>query len=366
MKVLQAVHHFHPCVGGMERVVLDSCRALMKAGHPCKVVCLNKCAKAEACLPPTENVQGIEVLRMPFFDLNYYKVAPRILEAAKGVDVVHVHGLGFFSDWFLLTKFLHRKPVVVSTHGGIFHTRKLGLLKAFYFQVVQRLLLGFADAVLAVSKSDLETFRQVCPRTVLVENAIDAGKFSNVLPGSKTNLLFVGRIARNKRIDRLLEMVWLLKNDVPGLKLFIVGDDFDGLTPALEAKARELNIAKNVEFCGSATDRELKAYFAKCGLFVSASEYEGFGLSVLEAMSAGLVPVVQQNEAFRHTVRPGANGFLVDYGKAELAAEQLHEILDLPAKRLAALGLEARETAKGYDWGKRVKELEAVYRQVCP
>ena len=363
MKVLHAVHHFAPCVGGLERVALDSCLALKARGHDCRVVCLDKCSKAETVLPAKENVQGIEVQRVPFFDLNYYKVAPRILEAAEGVDLIHVHGIGFFSDWFLLTKFLHRKPVVVSTHGGVFHTRNLGLAKGLYFQVVQRLLLGLADAVLAVSKNDLALFQGICPKTVLLENAIDADKFSKVIPGAKTNWLFVGRLAGNKRLDRLIETVWHLKNDVPGLKLFLVGDDFGGLTPRLQALARQLSVQRNVEFCGPASDRELKAYFAKCGLFVSASEYEGFGLSVLEAMSAGLVPAVQKNEAFRHVVRHGENGFLLDYSKPELAAEELHEILKLPAKKLAETGKAARAAAQGFDWGQRVKELEAVYQQ---
>ncbi len=369
MKVLHATHHFAPCLGGVERVVLDSCRALMKEGHKCKVVCLNQCAKAAACLPATEKIEGVEVRRVPFFDLAYYKVAPRILEAARepDLDLVHVHGLGFFSDWLLLTKWLHGKPVVVSTHGGVFHTRKLAGLKWLYFQVVQRLLLRLADAVIAVSKNDFELFKGIGPagKTVLVENAIDAEKFSKVIPGSKTNLLYVGRLAKNKRIDKLLETVWLLKNDVPGLKLFIVGADFDGLTPALEAKARELNLQRNVEFCGPATDKELKGYFAKCGLFVSASAYEGFGLSPLEAMSAGLIPAVQPNAAFKNLVKPGKNGFLVDFGKPELAAAEIEEILKLPAKRLGELGKEARKTAHKYDWSKRVKELVAVYHQAA-
>ncbi len=367
MKVLQATHHFSPCVGGVERVVLDSCLALKKEGHACRVVCLDQCAKSTVCLPTRENVQGVEVRRVPFFDLGYYKVAPRVLAAAEGVDLVHVHGLGFFSDWFLLTKFFHRKPVVVSTHGGIFHTQKLGALKWVYFHLVQRFLLGFADAVLAVSRSDFEAFKGICPagKLALVENAIDAGKYAKVLPGSKTNWLFVGRVARNKRLDRLIETVWHLKNDVPGLKLFVVGEDFDGLTPALQKKARELNVDRNVEFCGGASDQELKAFFAKCGVFVSASEYEGFGLSLLEAMSAGLVPAVQPNEAFKHAVEAGKNGFLVDYAKPELAAAELEEILKTPAKKLAEIGKRARATAAGHDWGKRVKELAAVYERAA-
>src|SRR3989344_3573554 len=162
MKVLHVTNHFHPCIGGVETFVKDLCLNLGKNGIYCEVLCLDKCPNAGQELPHKGDFGGIKVTRTAFFDFKYYKPSPsvfKMLSMAKNFDAIHVHGLGFFSDFFLATKFMHKKPVVVSTHGGIWHTKMAMPLKNIYFGFLQRFFfLSRAEAIIADSNNDFEIF----------------------------------------------------------------------------------------------------------------------------------------------------------------------------------------------------------------
>jgi alpha-1,3-mannosyltransferase len=95
--------------------------------------------------------------------------------------------------------------------------------------------------------------------------------------------------------------------------------------------------------------------------FVSAATYEGFGLAVLEAMAAGLVPVVNDIEAFRDVIDDGRNGFLVDYADHAGAARVLVDVLSLLPDRKIQLSEQAQARASEFDWVKALPKFEKVY-----
>ena len=369
MRILQVCHHFHPCIGGMEKYVEDLCTHLVNRGHVSDVVCLNTCAKSRERLPSGEVYQEagirkrIKITRLPYLDLFFYKVAPGVLRRLEGYDVVHVHGMGFFSDFLALTGFFHRKPLILSTHGGIFHTRRLAWLKKAYFGLWGRLVLRRFRRVIAISKSDEALFSKIC-RVTYVPVGINVGEFSWAGEGGvekeENSLLFVGRISRNKRIDRMIETVYFLKEKVPGVRLYVLGEDWEGLLRDLKKTVRDRGLEENVFFEGAVEDREkLVSHYRRSQVFVSASEYEGFGISVLEAMAAGTTVAVSDIPAFRNFIRPGENGFLLDYSRPREAAERLASLLSRDMPRVRA---EARRTAEEYDWSRVAEKIEKIYR----
>ena len=121
MRVLHVTTRFHPCRGGVERHVEDLA-ALQNKTMRADVLCLDRCEDDGPRLPARSTVGKVNVFRVPYTDLRYYKIAPRILRYVKNYDVLHVHRMGFFLDFLCLTKSLHKKRLVFTTHGGIFHT----------------------------------------------------------------------------------------------------------------------------------------------------------------------------------------------------------------------------------------------------
>ncbi len=361
MKILHVTNHVYPCIGGIERYVEELCLDLIERGHECEVVCLDRCSNKREKLPEFEEYKGIRIHRIPFLDLRIYKLAPRILKFTRDCDVIHIHGLGFFSDFLTLTSFFHRKPLLLSTVGGVFHTPAHSSLKHFYFNVWCRLVLRKISAVLAVSKNDEKIFSKVVDRITYVPIGI---KFKNFIPGERgeaNTLLYVGRISKNKRIDNLINMIYFLEKRVPEITLRIVGEDWEGIKNGLEKMIEELGLKENVIFVGRVDNERLLEYYSRAKIFLSASEFESFGLTALEAMASGMTVVLNDIPAFREFVKDGENGFILDFSNSEEAAIKVANILDTD---LSDIRITARETAKEYDWRTVGEKIMDVYIKV--
>jgi glycosyltransferase involved in cell wall biosynthesis len=137
-------------------------------------------------------------------------------------------------------------------------------------------------------------------------------------------VLFVGRLAGNKRADLLVEALALVRPQVPDAALLLVGDQagnpaFAEVADRLRTRADALGIGEAVRFAGSVED--VPAYYRVASVYASASLHEGFGVPLVEAMASGL-PVVASRAASHPWVLGGA-GLLASPGDASALAEQL-------------------------------------------
>lgn len=366
MKILQVVRQYLPGTGGMETYVANLCRQLRDRGHQTDVATLDRLFKSGEPLPAYEEIDGTRVIRLPFSGTARYFVAPRLLQLLPRYDLVHVHGVDFFAELLGSLRKMHNVPVVLSTHGGFFHTPWLLPLKKAWFQTVTRLSLRGIDRVIASSPQDRELFKRICDDVSLVENGIDFATFSAVnKEGDGETLLFIGRLSKNKRVDRLIRATVALRRERPRAKLVIVGPDWEGLQDELVQLAAGLGQGEAVNFTGTLPEPEMLKRLAEARLFVSASEYEAFGLSAVEAMASGTVPVLNRITAFNDMIRDGENGFLTDFADPETAAKVLEAALGLPEEELREIGGRARQTAARHDWRKVAGYIEAVYEEAA-
>ena len=162
MNIMHVVRQFHPAVGGLESVVQELALAQVAAGHRVRVITLNRLFKAmqAGVLPARDVIGGVEVIRVPFFGSPRYPIAPSAIKFIHDADIVHVHAIDFFFDYLAWSKPLHRKKLVISTHGGFFHTPYAARFKWLYFLTITRMSLAWYNGVAAVSVSDHELFGQ--------------------------------------------------------------------------------------------------------------------------------------------------------------------------------------------------------------
>lgn len=361
MRILQVYNHFHPCKGGVEKYIEDLCLHLIRLGHTSDVCCLNTCVNSREKLKSHEKYKGINIYRIPYKDLKYYKIAPKVLKIVKDYDVIHIHGLGFFLDYLTTMKSFHKKPIILSTHGGIFHTKKIMPLKKFYFNVWSKSKLKGVDKIIAVSKNDEKLFSKISKNVVFIPDGINFETYSKIKRApEKDTFLFIGRLSPNKRIDRLIEMIDILKDKIPDVKLYVVGQDWKGHKKILERMVKGKKLSKNVIFTGEVSEKEKLNYLKKSEFFVSASEYEGFGISVLEAMATGLPVILNDIESFRNFVRNGENGFIMDYSEKK---ETKNIIFKIKKKNnFSQISNNAKKEAKKYDWFNLVIDIENLYK----
>ncbi len=360
MKVLHVTNQFWPSVGGIEKFTMDLCLKTRPLGVQSRVLCLNKGKNDSISLPELDEISGIRIRRLPFLNLHYYKPALLPKEELDWADVVHVHGVSALSDFLVLTKHRHRKPIVLSTHGGLFHTKSLTALKKMYFFGWQKILLKGVDLVVADSPNDFELFKPVAPAMVLIENGVDFSALTKKTKKKPKRFLYVGRLSKNKQVDLLLKTFGELKKLGRDFELRLVGPDFENLSEELKRLAEELNIKKQVVFLGEISDKQLAAEFLSARFFVSASRYEAFGISTIEAMAAGCVPIVSDIPSFRHFISDGKDGFLVDFTDCKKTAVRINQIV----KKKADFSSKARKSAKRFSWKQKAKEWQKAYQSV--
>ena len=179
-----------------------------------------------------------------------------------------------------------------------------------------------------------------------------------VFGDGRTNILFVGRIIPNKRIEDLIRVFAFYQRTFdPSSRLLLVGD-YWGYEPYhlfLEAVGRELG-AQDVVFTGQAEDDELRAYYGVGTVYASLSEHEGFCVPLLEAMACGLPVVAYDAGAVAETL-DGAGVLLKDKRPHEIAG-LLRRIVRDPAVRLPILAGQQRrlEAVRATDAGARLLE----------
>jgi glycosyltransferase involved in cell wall biosynthesis len=171
-------------------------------------------------------------------------------------------------------------------------------------------------------------------------------------------VLFVGRLVKEKGLDRLLR-VWAA---VPGherMLLLIVGDG--PLREDLESQAKKLQLLSSVRFLGHQTDVS-KFYFI-ADLFVLPSKTEGMSNSLLEAMAAGLPVVASNVGGNKDVIRDQQSGFLVDWEDTTLCAETLLTLLsDMELRQ--RIGNAARRQVSAFAMSNVAQRYHGLYQAV--
>jgi alpha-1,3-mannosyltransferase len=369
MYIVHVVRQFYPAVGGFEGVVRELAKAQVVAGHRVRIITLNRLLNAAQRqeLPARDMVDGAEVVRIPFAGSQRYPLAPSALKFIRDADIVHVHAIDFFCDYLAWTKPLHRRKLVISTHGGFFHTSFAARLKRLYFSTITRMSLTWYDGVTAVSAADFKLFSKIRKHDIVcVENGVNAGKYagaSSAVPAKC--ILALGRLSGNKRLDRLISFVAALRRRDARWKLTIAGRCWDVEAHHLAALAETLRIRDAVEIVADPDEGEIRRLMSSCSVIASASEYEGFGVAAVEGMSAGLFPLLSDIPTFRLLLGRAGLGMLVDFSDPEAAADEF--IAKWREIEADYHGYQAKltEVASAYAWPRVSETYAKIYDSIC-
>jgi alpha-1,3-mannosyltransferase len=351
VKVVHIVRQFSPSVGGLEDTVLSLTRAQRdRLNIDASVLTLDRLFTAPDVLPADDVIHGVPVHRLPWSGSSRYPLAPSVLRHLQGADLVHVHAIDFFFDFLALTRPLHGRRLVATTHGGFFHTGAFKRAKKLWFQTLTRASIMAYDRIIACSQSDADMFRTSAgQRLVLIENGINQAKFQDVASHTpRKTILSFGRFASHKRTDALLSVFKHLVALDPAWRLIIAGREADQKASELVDMARQFDIAEAVRFVFEPSDAELRNLMRESSFFASLSSYEGFGLAAVEAMSAGLVPILSGIPAFTRLV--------------SAAGASASTIRPAPAAAAAAIaGLPVGDAELQGEWRRRVMAVAARY-----
>ncbi|HEY6237911.1 MAG TPA: glycosyltransferase family 4 protein, partial [Thermoplasmata archaeon] len=176
-------------------------------------------------------------------------------------------------------------------------------------------------------------------------------------------VLFVGRLASNKGLLPLVEAFRGLARHDATATLVVIGEDA-GIRSEVERAVAAAGLEPRVRLTGYISDpRVLVSAFREARLFVLPSEYESFGLVLLEALAQGTPVIAARVGGIPEFVPEGKAGVLVPPGEAAALGEALLSLWD-DAPRRQRLGAFGRsEVVPFYTWDRVVDRLLEVYRE---
>ncbi|MEM2102780.1 MAG: glycosyltransferase family 4 protein [Candidatus Bathyarchaeia archaeon] len=281
-----------------------------------------------------------------------------------------------------------RRPLCVITHhidlpsenvqptfGNAFHTyRGIGysmftsLMKssAFFATVT---LLKKADACITVSNFTAKTLIRLGIKREKISvsgNAVDTRLATqlNLYENKQFDAVFVGRIAKEKGIFDLLQ-VWLevlRKNN--SARLLMIGSGPE--TQKVKDFVKNSALQNNVIVCGCVDDERLYCLMKASRVFVFPSRFEGWGLSVAEAMVCGLPVVCYDIPALREVFGRCESVFLVPVGDVKRFSDAVLRILNKPKKEYERLAKISRNYVSRFSWDTvAMEDLRAIKNIAC-
>jgi glycosyltransferase involved in cell wall biosynthesis len=267
------------------------------------------------------------------------------------LDVDHMPYFPLFAARIICT--LRRKRLIATWHevwGNSYWKSYLGRL-ALISTVTERLAARMPNEIVAVShQTSVRLAGQlgVTAPVHTIELGVDLDTIAAQQESElRADILFAGRLLANKNVDVLLEAVASMKERFPGLCCRIVGEGPE--RSRLESLRTDLGLAENVIFHDFFPGSTIYGVMKSAKVFALPSEREGFGIVALEANACGL-PVVtadHPDNATRHLIAEGENGFLADVNAASLA-----QALSIAMNRAASMDPRASAQRRGYlrDW----------------
>lgn len=372
---------YPPYINGVSTSVLMLKQGLEKLGHKVYVVTVNS---ESFSYKKDENVlmiPGIPTGILDFRLTGLYPIKAQRIIKGWNLDIIHTHtefGVGSFAR--LIAK-QYNIPLVHTYHT--MYEEYIYYLTKGYFdgaskRLVEYLTLFLCDKtveeLIVPTKKTHDLFKEkykVSRDVHIIPTGIDVTRFYKenvddkkvnylkkellIKPGDFT-ILYVGRIAKEKSIDFLINNLKEIIKKVPKAKMIIVGDGPD--MKYLTELAYENKLSKYITFTGKVPWDKVPEYYQLADAFVTASTTETQGLTVIEAMAASKPVVAINDESFRTVITDGKDGILFEtekeYQDAILRIAKDKEFKDKLSKK-------ARLTANGYSSLVYAKRVCSVY-----
>jgi glycosyltransferase involved in cell wall biosynthesis len=190
-------------------------------------------------------------------------------------------------------------------------------------------------------------------------NGLEVNKyFHDPAPKSAIELIFVGRLVKNKRVLDALKTVAQVKEYSPKIRLTIIGSGPE--ETLLKTQCKLLNIEDQVQFLGKISPEKIPKYLSKADIFIFPSIYEGFSLAILEAMASGLPILASRTTGIPELVQEHINGLLNSPGNIIELTQNLRVLIQNEELRMI-MGQKSREIAERFSWKHVVNKLLQHY-----
>ncbi len=371
LRVALVTETYPPEVNGVAATVARVVEGLRQRDHSLQLVRPRQCRGEGAGSDADRDLvlmAGMPIPRYPQLKLGLPARRALVkLWSTHRPDVVHLVTEGPLG-WSALQAALHLRLPVVSDFRTNFHTYSrhygVGWLRGPVMAYLRKFHNRTASTMVPTEDLRRELAAAGFQGLRVVARGVDTQAFNPAHRSTALRLawgadedtlvvLCVGRLAPEKNLAAVLAAAEAMRRDTPKLRLVLVGDGPD--------RARLQAASPDTVFAGLQRGTALAAHYASADVFLFGSMTETFGNVVPEAMASGLAVLAYDHAAAGQLIDHGRNGLLAPLDdQAAFCALARRLAGDLAQAR--ALGVQARATAAGMDWGRIVDSVEAEYR----
>lgn len=359
---------------GVARAVASACRALMsdrESNIQASVVSFD--AEQSVASPQFSRDAGVDLVSFPSARLAGFRLPPAFGNWLRSLDqdtLLHLHGT-FSPRTFAVARECRRAgvPYVFTPHDtytpASMSDRRLS--KWLYLRLFDRRVLSEAAGVQALTTiGAAELARRTTNEHVsVVPNIVEPLSERPVPCDQRSGLVGVGRLdIYQKGLDLLLRAVAGLKGTAHATPLTLIGQGTVAERQTLESLARNLRIeiGRDLSFLGRVSDEEKTRAVSSSRFLVQLSRFEGFGLTVVEALSVGVPPIITRSIPLSNMVESAEAGYIVD-DPAD-AQQVLEAACRLPAADYQRMSERARALYETeFDVDQALRRLVTFYRE---
>ena len=375
---------YPPFINGVSTSVLMLKQGLEKLGHEVYVITVN-----DESFSYKEEDGVLKIPSFPIGLMNFRQSGIYPLKALKIIkkwklDIIHSHtefSIGTFAR--LISKQLNI-PLVHTYHT--MYEEYIYYITKGYFDSASKKLVEYLtlflcdktiDELIVPTEKAKELFKdkyKVKRDVYVIPSGIDTTRFYNEnidkneiislrkglgLKNTDFIVLYVGRIAKEKNIDFLINNFNFVLKRIPKAKMIIVGDGPD--IKDLIDLAKKEGLENKIIFAGKAPWTDVPKYYSLCDVFVTASKTETQGLTVMEAMGASKPVVAIRDDSFELMITDKKDGLFFDDEKSYV--DMIYEVYKNKKLR-DEISVNARRTADKYSPYNYAKNVLKVYKKV--
>jgi glycosyltransferase involved in cell wall biosynthesis len=384
MNILQVIRYFVPAwgYGGPLSACYSLSKELVNRNHEVSVFTTDALDARNRIKKTEEVVDGIKVWRFRNLSnrLAYehnMSVSPGMLPALRknggSFDLMHMHEYRTVQN--IMAHHYAVKygiPYVLQAHGSLPRIMAKQMLKRAYDVLWGSILLRDAARVIATTRFEAEQYQSMGvseEKIEIVPNGIIWSEFESLPPKGEFKqhyglgnderlILYLGRIHKIKGLDLLLKAFASYAAHRRDTNLVIVGPD-DGYLPELRRLVKELEAEPSVIITGPLYGRDKLTAYVDADVYVLPSQYEIFGITVLEAAACG-TPVIVTDRCGIAELINGQVGLVVSYDEGQLKNAIIRMFDDDNMRRdFGEKGkLLVRER---FNWEKIARQMEKIY-----
>jgi len=390
MNILLISHFFPPHKGGIETATYNIAKKLTEKGHEV-IVITSKVIRTQINY---EKLEGFHIYRYRSFNLVELRGFPQsaslgfplkaIIKLKKiirkhEIQIIHVEGR-FFPISFIsafLNILIFKKKMYISIQGRL-EFGLTGLIENIFDTIVTRLIYSRLSKIMCVSaslKRRLVKYRVPLQALITIPNGVDIDKFikkkssyfNKFLEEENENkkVIFVGRLDLQKGVEYLIRSIPSVIANFPKVSFFILGNG--RLEDYLKKLVKFLSIENHVIFLNMIPIEEMPDFYSSADILCLPSIHEGFPLSIVEALSIGLIIVASKTGGIPEVIIENENGYLFEPRNIRELSLKLLKALNLPhIEKVQIQENNVKKARNIYSWEKIVNDIIKIYQERHP